>query len=158
RNFPIMNDISKMQIVRLSGKNPVFNRSNFEEIVRSRCAENDECYREEFKYFSVIYKQKTNQYTDGLEHFETKIDSAGSDEILEILSHMVEVIYTSKIEMGNDSRSMAFYESLTRRLFVMEELKNMGIFKRRTHIDGDLEQFKNLIIEKFENTPWLNEK
>ncbi|GMT06066.1 hypothetical protein PENTCL1PPCAC_28240, partial [Pristionchus entomophagus] len=158
RNFAIMNDFLKMNG---TGENkPLFNRTNYEILVRSRCQESDNCYRQEFEYFSNIYIENTDKGTDRLRHYLSRLKITSGEEILEILPRMVESLYDSiSFESSLSAKASAhFYITLTTRLFLMEELNAIGVFDKIGNMKDDVNDLKELIIEKFKNTPWLHEK
>ncbi|GMS83172.1 hypothetical protein PENTCL1PPCAC_5347, partial [Pristionchus entomophagus] len=163
-NLAIMNDWNNMLRTGYETKRG-FNRSEFEDRIRMRCLDSDDCYREEFAYFSGFYAKRSNESNDRLTYFLSKLNTTKGDEILAILPDMVESTYNliyarlwNKTEVLLNGQYGGFYGHLTNRLFVMEELKKDGIFEKIVDYREDVKQFKELFIEKFKNTPWLNEK
>ncbi|GMT06886.1 hypothetical protein PENTCL1PPCAC_29060, partial [Pristionchus entomophagus] len=79
----VQNDYEKL-IASGNQTNDTFNRSEFEDLIRMRCQDNDDCYREEFVYFSSLYLKTTHEPNDRLSYFQSKLNRTKGDEILAI--------------------------------------------------------------------------
>ncbi|GMR63093.1 hypothetical protein PMAYCL1PPCAC_33288, partial [Pristionchus mayeri] len=153
RNIAIMNDAYKLNDT-LYGQNQQFNRSVFEQILRSRCHD-DNSLREEFHYFHGLYKQHRFEHIDRVDAVAEKLNETSGEEIIAVLSAIVESFNGPLI--GQDLFSVtSLYRALSNRLFVLEAFEKEGLFEKVVNIDVDVQRIKRLIIDKFRNTPWMN--
>ncbi|GMT35750.1 hypothetical protein PFISCL1PPCAC_27047, partial [Pristionchus fissidentatus] len=156
-NNPIMNDIFILSKA-LNKSNKQFDRTQFINLIRMKCTSNAKCYNEEFAYYFQFYNWIIEKKSERLVHFASSNMTMDISMVVKVLPAMVEATFNYTMSDTTDEREILFYKSIVNRLFVMDQLKKDGVFDQVVQFQHDLQDFKQIILERFRNTSWLSEK